>query len=134
MSVVSTAVRKLVRERAGERCEYCHKPDNLDTYSPQVDHILPPRHGGNDIVDNFAWACFNCNNHKGTDVASYDPQTNALTPLFNPRAQAWDDHFELVNALIVGKTAVGRVTIKLLQMNHPRQIEIRQTLIEAGLW
>jgi hypothetical protein len=82
----------------------------------------------------LAWACFQCNVAKGSDVASYDAQTDELTPLYNPRTQEWDDHFELDGAEIVGKTPVGRVTVRLLQMNHPERIEIRYWLIEAGLW
>jgi hypothetical protein len=36
--------------------------------------------------------------------------------------------------MIFGKTAIGRVTVRLLQMNHPEQLEIRLQLIQAGVW
>lgn len=35
---------------------------------------------------------------------------------------------------IFGKTPVGRVTVRILQMNTAEQMEARQFLINAGLW
>jgi hypothetical protein len=57
-----------------------------------------------------------------------------LTALFNPRTQQWNDHFEMHGAVIAGKTAVGRVTIRSLQINNPEQLETRTRLIRAGRW
>jgi hypothetical protein len=35
-----------------------------------------------------------------------------IVPLFNPRTQAWNDHFELANGVeISGRTATGRATV-----------------------
>ena len=85
-------------------------------------------------MDNLAWACFQCNVAKGTDIASYDNETKVLTPLFNPRKEEWNAHFELVGPAIEAKTAVGRVTLRLLQMNHPHQLEVRRLLISVGNW
>jgi hypothetical protein len=123
-----------VRLRAGRRCEYCRKPENVSTYTHQVEHIIPRKQGGSSDLDNLAWACFQCNVAKGTDVAAYDQGSGNLTPLFNPRTQTWDDCFEMDEARIVGRNAVGRVTVFLLQFNHPEQIEMRQRLINAGEW
>lgn len=130
MSLVSKELRTLVRTRANERCEYCHKPDNVSNYSHHIDHIIPLKHEGASTADNLAWACFQCNTTKSSDVASYE--NGVLTPLFNPRTQKWDDHFELDGAVINGKTAIGRVTVRTLQINHPDQIETRQRLINAN--
>ncbi|MBZ0320837.1 MAG: HNH endonuclease [Anaerolineae bacterium] len=134
MTTISAAIREQVRQRASRRCEYCRKPESIDIYSPQVDHIIPQRHEGSSELDNLAWACFRCNNKKGSEISGYDKPTGELTPLFNPRTQAWDEHFEMVEAVLIGKTAIGRVTIWLLEMNHPKQIESRRSLIEAGAW
>lgn len=134
MTTISAAVREQVRQRANRRCEYCRLPEDFGFYSHQVDHIIALKHRGSSSPDNLAYACFNCNNAKGSDIASYDESTNQLTPLYNPRQQAWSDHFELNEAAIVGKTAVGRVTIFLLQMNDDEQVETRQAVIDAGLW
>ena len=70
-----------------------------------------------DDADNLAWACIFCNLYKGPNLASLDPETGALTRLFHPRRDRWDDHFRQDGASIVGLTAVGRTTCWLLEMN-----------------
>lgn len=134
MTRVPDSVRRAVRERAGGRCEYCRKPEQASGYAHQVEHIRPLKHGGSSEPDNLAWACFQCNIAKGTDIAAYDEETDALVPLFNPRTQQWDEHFVLEGLQIVGRTAIGRVTVRLLQINRASQVETRAELVEAGLW
>ncbi len=134
MRRVPEALRLEVRERAEARCEYCHKPEGTSAFSHHADHIIALKHGGETVLENLAWACFQCNTNKGSDLTTFDPETYTLVQLFHPRVQRWDDHFEMQAALILGKTAVGRATIQLLQINHPDQIETRLRLIEAGLW
>jgi hypothetical protein len=132
MTAISKALREQVRQRAERRCEYCHKPEGFSNFSHSIDHIIALLHDGSDEATNLAWACFQCNSAKSGNIASYD--NGVLTPLFNPRTQAWNDHFQLEGALIVAKTPIGRVTIKILQMNHPDQLETRERLIRAGKW
>jgi hypothetical protein len=135
MTRVTSSVRDQVRQRAKFRCEYCYKPEDANAFSHQVDHIIPEKHLGTSALSNLAWACFRCNNAKSTDIASYDADTGALTPLYNPRTQNWGEHFMTdENAVIAGLTAIGRVTVRIPDMNRPRQIQIRQALIDAGLW
>jgi len=135
MSRVPADVRDQVRERAGGRCEYCRKPEGAGGSHPyHVDHIIALRHGGSDALSNLAWACFHCNTGKGSDLASFDAETQAVALLYNPQTQRWEDHFALSGALIVGLTASGRVTVRLLGMNSANQVEIRQRLINAGEW
>ena len=134
MTRFSQSVRDLVRERAGDRCEYCHKPDQYSPHPPHIDHIIPLKHNGTDDPDNLSWACFQCNTCKGSNFASFDKDTSDVNLLYNPRTQEWHEHFALDGAKFVGKTAVGRVTIDILQMNHPDQIELRLILIEHDLW
>jgi hypothetical protein len=57
-----------------------------------------------------------------------DPETGRLTPLFHPRLDRWDNHHELRNGEILGLTAKGRVTVRLLRMNRPARIKERQLL------
>ena len=51
------------------------------------------------------------------------------TYLFNPRHQAWDEHFYIQNARIEGKTQIGQATARLLQLNLPNRLLQRQVLI-----
>lgn len=134
MKRISPSTREIVRQRADGRCEYCRLPEKITPFSHQVDHIIPPRHGGTDEVDNLAWACFWCNNNKSIDIASYDPETGKLTPLFNPRTQVWKMHFGITDGVIRGLSPEGRVTVQILQMNTAKRIETRRDLIEAGMW
>ena len=134
MTRLPKAVREQVQKRAQGRCEYCHRPEAYTPYDYHVDHIISRKHRGSDELTNLAWACVRCNGNKGTDVGAFDPQDGVLTTLFNPRTQAWDDHFQLDEALIVGKTAIGRATALLLDMNHPAQVQTRTALIKTGLW
>ena len=85
-------------------------------------------------MNNLAWSCFLCNVAKGSDIAAFDEDTGNLVPLYNPRTQIWDEHFEVDGAQIVGKTPAGRATVRLLRMNRPEQVETRRSLIKAGLW
>lgn len=112
-------VRQLVAERAGYRCEYCLVPDDVTFIPHQVDHIIAQKHRGRATLDNLAYACALCNHRKGSDLASYDEQTDRVVSLYHPRRDQWGDHFRLEGSVIVPLTAVGRVTVGLLQLNRP---------------
>jgi hypothetical protein len=129
MSRISEQTREQVRKLAEGRCEYCRKPELVSTYGFYIDHIIPIA----DETDNLAWACFECNVNKGRDVASYDLQTNPLTPLYNPCLHEWHVHFVFQSALIMPLSPVGRVTVRILNVNHIQQLEIRTWLMEMGL-
>jgi len=129
---IPTALRQIVQERAGGRCEYCLYPQDVSFLAFEVEHIIAEKHGGATTADNLALACPYCNRFKGTDLGSLDPETGQLTPFFNPRTQRWADHFRLDEARIVPLTPEGRVTVAILQFNHPHRIVERQRLIQAG--
>jgi 5-methylcytosine-specific restriction endonuclease McrA len=122
---MDAATRRTVRERAGNRCEYCglHQ-DQSPLAVLHVEHIVPKKHGGSDELDNLALACIDCNLHKGTNVAGYDPETSALTELFHPRRHVWADHFEWLGPLIVGRSAIGRSTVEVLNLNSDDQLQL----------
>jgi hypothetical protein len=80
----------------------------------------------------WLWLGPYCNRFKGTDLGSLDPDTGLLTPFFNPRIQNWTNHFLLDGAEIVPLTPEGRVTVLILQFNHPGRLRERQHLIDAG--
>jgi 5-methylcytosine-specific restriction endonuclease McrA len=130
---VSAALRRLVRERAGGRCEYCLIPETLTFATHWVDHIVAEKHGGQTHDSNLALACVLCNQHKGSDLTSIDPETGQITPLFHPRRDRWLEHFFLADGTIGPRTATGRVTVRLLQLNSPDRIEERGLLLRLGL-
>ena len=123
---MDAAVRNLVRRRAGDRCEYCglHQAQS-PLAALHLEHIRPRKHGGTDDADNLALACVDCNLHKGTNVAGYDPQTGTLTELYHPRRQNWAEHFEWREVFIVGRTAIGRTTVDVLNLNSEERLQLR---------
>jgi 5-methylcytosine-specific restriction endonuclease McrA len=118
--------RIAVRERAENRCEYCQKrQDESPLIALQIEHVIPRKHGGTDDLDNLALACADCNRKKSSDLAGIDPLTNELTCLFHPRTDYWDDNFAWEGARIVGLTAVGRTTVRVLDLNSPSRLRVR---------
>ncbi len=126
---IPSSLRQLVFERAQGKCEYCFIHQDVSIYSHEVDHIIALKHGGQTIAENLALSCLPCNRHKGSDLATFDPISNEIAPLFNPRRQTWTDHFALNGTRIVGITPTGRATVFLLMLNAPTRLLQRQVLI-----
>jgi hypothetical protein len=126
-------LRRLVRQRARECCEYCLVPQAVAFAPHQVDHVIAEKHGGQTATDNLALSCILCNQHKGSDLASLDPDTGALTPLFHPRIDHWADHFRLIGGTIESLTPIGRATARLLRLNHPDRVAERGLLAAIGI-
>lgn len=86
---IPAALRRLVYERAGGRCEYCliHEDDVFAVH--EIDHIIAEKHGGPTEADNLALSCALCNKYKGSDIASVDPDTGEIVPLYHPRRARW---------------------------------------------
>ena len=127
--------RELVRQRAGQRCEYCHFLERAVPYLVfHVDHIVAKQHLDevSDDPRSLAWACSQCNYHKGPNLASIDPLTKGQAALFNPRLDDWNRHFTVENGTIAGLTPRGRATARLLNMNAPRLVRLRLELISQG--
>jgi HNH endonuclease len=124
---------RAVRLRAKGMCEYCRIPQAFYPTVPfQIDHIVSRQHGGRDIPTNLAFACLHCNSHKGPNIGGIDPRTRKLIRLFHPRRHRWHRHFRWTGPLLVGRTAVGRVTVLVLALNDPDLVAVRQALIDEG--
>lgn len=109
-------------------------PLEYDGFTHEIDHAISKKHGGLTVAGNLVLACFPCNNHKGPDIAGLDPLTRCLTALFNPRRHKWERHFRWKGPELVGKSAIGRVTIVVLDINCPERVLLRQSLIEEGVF
>ena len=130
MTYVPEALRREVNERADNCCEYCllHQDDNF--FAHEVDHIIAEKHHGETAANNLCLSCFDCNRHKGSDIASIDLDTGDLIPLFHPRRDNWEIHFDLDGGVVVPLTAIGRVTVHILDMNSVDRIIKRAELIQ----
>lgn len=130
---IAVGLRREVSARAGGRCEYCLTPESVSLLSFEPDHIVAQKHGGATEANNLALCCPLCNKHKGTDLASVDPETGVIVLLYNPRRDLWRDHFRWVSHRLEGTTPTGRATVRLLQLNRPERLEERALLEKAGL-
>ncbi len=125
-------VRRRVRRRAHGRCEYCKIPVRYDAFRPAVDHVVAKQHAGGSGLDNLAFSCAHCNGHKGPNLAGIDPVTRALTRLYHPRTDRWDDHFAWLGGVLVGRSPEGRATIMVLAINAPDRVGVRLALMAEG--
>jgi len=133
-SSIPKRVRDRIRRRAGNRCEYClaHQDHVFDIL--EIDHITPRPAGGSDDEENSSLSCGLCNRYKGAQTHGTDPLTGHTVELFNPRCQAWREHFDWhgEGLYIVGLTECGRATVEALQMNNDIALVVRRHWIAAG--
>jgi 5-methylcytosine-specific restriction endonuclease McrA len=131
--MVDARTRQTVRERAGERCEYCHLPQALTPFITfHIEHIEATQHVRDDSIGNLALACPDCNRYKGPNLTTLDLRTRKIVPLFHPRRDVWTEHFEYSGPRLISKTEVGEATIHLLQINAAERLEYRSKLVEHG--
>ena len=90
-----------------------------------IKYIIPKKHGGSDEIENLALACIDCNLRKGTNLTGIDPESDEITQLFHPRRQLWTDHFEWAGIYLVGRTAIGRTTVRVLDTNSDGRLALR---------
>jgi hypothetical protein len=127
--MVSSSLRAFVRERAGDRCEYCQLDSGSFPYIPfHIEHIIARKHGGQSTAENLALSCHKCSLHKGPNLSGFDAKLGVVT-LFHPRLQDWEAHFRMEGPMIIGLTDQGRVTVEVLAMNAPKRVELRAELL-----
>lgn len=136
MTYISTNLKRLVKERANNCCEYCLLSQSDNPFPFHIEHIISEKHGGDTTPDNLCLSCPDCNLYKGSDIASNDPKTGKITRFYNPRIQKWNEHFQFDDTLTIIEplTDIGRVTIKILRLNNDEQIEARKILTQLGTY
>jgi len=134
MSNFSENLRASVRQRAGNRCEYCHSHQDYIMGWLQVDHIYPLAKGGEDRLDNLCLSCELCNQYKWTKIEELDPESGVKVQLFNPRQQKWQEHlaWNEDGTIIIGITACGRATVIALKLNNSLAVTVRRNWVKAG--
>jgi 5-methylcytosine-specific restriction endonuclease McrA len=91
---ISAALRRRVAETARFRCGYCLTSQRVVGPLLEIDHIIPEARGGTSDEDNLFLACPMCNSHKADRQEAVDPESMVTVPLFNPRTEQWNEHFE----------------------------------------
>ncbi|MCF8247842.1 MAG: HNH endonuclease [Saprospiraceae bacterium] len=131
---ISAKNRNFVKERAAQTCEYCKVPELFSFIGYEIDHIISLKHGGENSLENLAWACAICSLNKGTDIGTMLLPSQKIIRFFNPRTEDWALHFEVSDALNLPKTEIGEATVKIFQFNQVDRLMERQMLANAGLY
>lgn len=133
---ISDAVYESVCDDAGRECGYCRAPQQALPYRLEVEHLRPTSLGGTDERSNLWLSCHKCNKLRSNRMAATDPVTQHEAPLFNPRRDAWSEHFSWQDGgrYIVGRTATGRATVDALRLNDEYHQSARWVWILAGIY
>lgn len=123
---LSESIKNQVISRANKCCECCLKSNLVAYVSHQIDHIISLKHGGNNDIDNLAYACYLCNVNKGSDIGTVLLPERTFTRLYNPRTDNWNEHFEIFEGKFYPKTPIAEATIKILQLNEIERIMERK--------
>jgi len=131
---IPVALRRRVSEQARFRCGYCLTAEAIIGAPMEVDHLIPEADGGETIEENLWLACPFCNDHKNHRLVGFDPDTNEVVRLFNPRTQIWAEHFtwNAESNRVFGLTPIGRATVVTLQMNRPLLVHARTLWVSVG--
>ncbi|MBI5671584.1 MAG: HNH endonuclease [Chloroflexi bacterium] len=132
MTHIPAELRRLVIDRAGGCCECCLMTEADSYLAHEVDHIISNKHRGDTTLDNLCLSCFDCNRYKGSDIGSYDIETETFVSLYNPRTMYWNDHFRLDDAVITPLTPEARVTVFLLRLNSGARLVRRAAFLAVG--
>jgi hypothetical protein len=136
MTLIPDELRRAVIERAAARCEYCCLPQLTQVATFPIDHVVPVSADGPTELSNLALACPRCNALKWAHTVAVDPSSRELVPLFNPRRDDWSGHFQWSIAdsqWLEARSAIGRATLELLELNAPHRRQVRHGLMALGL-
>jgi hypothetical protein len=127
---LTTILRERVAQRSDRCCEYCWSQSRFSPDPFSVEHIVPRSKGGSDELDNLAFACQGCNNHKYNHLEGRDPVNGRLVALYHPYQQKWADHFAWNEdfTLMIGLTPTGRATVERLRLNREGVVNLRRVL------
>jgi hypothetical protein len=131
---VAAGLRRQVAAQARYRCGYCQTQEAVSGIPLTLEHIFPKARGGQDIEENLWLSCRLCNEAKGVQIDSVDPETETRVPLFNPRTDTWAVHFawDVQDTHMIGLTPTGRATIAALSLNSELRVRARAVWAEAG--
>jgi hypothetical protein len=132
---MTKAIKEAVKGRAKNCCEYCLCQADFSSDTFAIEHIIPLAKGGDNDLANLAFSCQGCNNHKFTATHAIDIATGETVPLYNPRLDIWENHFQWSENYteIIGISPIGRVTVTRLQLNRQGLINLRQVFVQVGL-
>jgi hypothetical protein len=152
--LMDESLRKAVRRRADDACGYCQMPQAATPLIPfHVEHIVSRQHGGDSSVarrvasaghpgmgagetqTGTGGACIHDRHQEPARGGAEGPDSGVawrgsgqgtVVALFSLRRDVWTEHFCVLEGEILGLTQRGRATVRLLNMNAPRRVELRK--------
>lgn len=131
---ISDKLRAKVAQTFDNRCAYCQSSQKYVMGVLEIDHITPISVGGFDEENNLCLACRLCNGFKGAQTQAFDPETETMAPIYNPRIQTWSEHFkwDAQSTHIIDLTPIGRATVDALKINNDIAVTVRKHWVSAG--
>jgi hypothetical protein len=131
---IATRLREQIEQADCGQCGYCQTQTANSGIPLSFEHILPRSKGGSTTFENVCLACRPCNEFKSASTDGIDPLTGKKVALFNPRLHVWAKHFSWSEdgTEVKGITAIGRVTVVVLRMNHAAIIVARRRWVYSG--
>ena len=124
--LIPAPLRRLVIQRAANRCEYCGLAQASQEATFHIDHVVPLDAAGGTTASNLALACVSCSLRKGAKQTATDPSTGKEVRLFNPRKDSWRVHFRWKGTEVFALSPAGRATLHALKLNRPIMLAIRE--------
>src|SRR5438105_3385620 len=131
---VPEALSRAVRSRAHGRCEYCFMHESVQGATFDVEHVNQQSKGGESTLDTLALPRQDATRIKPAGQQPLIHLQAEQVPLFHPVQQRWSEHFRFKGCEVEGRTAVGRATVVMLDLNHFRRQRIRQVEEVFGLY
>jgi hypothetical protein len=127
--------RDFIEHRAKGCCEYCKILHDFIPDTFEIEHIIALIQGGTNELSNLAFSCSGCNNRKSSKIEAIDPESGEKVPLFHPRLDIWENHFNWKEdySIVEGITSIGRATVEQLQLNRKGLINLRKALFAFGV-
>jgi hypothetical protein len=132
MAHIPASLRRLVIQRAANRCEYCGLAQAGQIATFHIDHVVPVTAGGETRADNLALACVSCSLRKAARETAVDPETGLEVRFFNPRLDSWGEHFRWDGLRVIGITSTGRAVVQALALNRLSVLLIREEESHRG--
>ncbi len=137
---ISPEMEHRVRAAAKHCCGYCLSQQKYMMAKLTIEHIVPrsafaPGDPAMHAETNLWLSCGFCNGHKSDKTYAVDLVTGETKALFNPRTQAWADHFcwSEDGLRVMGLTATGRATVVALHLdNDPDALTVRANWVSVG--
>jgi hypothetical protein len=132
---IPVETERRVRTAARNRCGYCLSPQHLVMARMEIEHIIPRAKGGATDESNLWLSCPLCNRYKADQTVAQDPASGQVVRLFNPRLDAWFEHFRWAEdgIRILGLTPFGRATVAALHLSDDSDaLEVRSYWVMAG--